>query len=335
MHRSLILTGCEFKMYVLAMDNKCKEILDSFNYKNIITISIESFTKQCKLEEVRSVRPIGEFCWTCTSYLIDYVLNVFKESICTYVDADMYFYKNPECLIDEMEGKTIQIVEHRYNPTMMGKLSHAAAGTYCVEFNTFKNTPDSIELLHWWKERCFESCSISGGERSVWGDQGYLENWGAKKNVSVLKNLGGGMAPWNIVQYKLVSTEGEIRVSSKKNKAVFPVIFYHFHNIVYYSEHEANIGVFEPWLEDKSLVRFLYTQYLKELNGVKKELKERFGFFTLLKRHPGINNGKQQPKRKYIERIKSVNSLFVPRLYRKLIGRRKQQKYEHLNIIRF
>lgn len=335
MYRSLVLSKCNFKMYVLAMDMKCKEILDAYNYKNVITIPFEHFSKQCGLEEIRQTRSIGELCWTCTSFLIDYVLNVYKESICTYVDADMYFYKNPKCLIDEMGDKTVQIVEHRYNPTMMGKLSHAAAGTYCVEFNTFKNTSDSLKLLQWWKEKCYESCTISGGGKTVWGDQGYLEDWGRKGNVSVLKHLGGGMAPWNVVQYQLISNEEEIIVREKRSKMVFPLIFYHFHNIAYYSEYEANIGVFEPWREDKSLVTLLYTQYLQNLNLVKKELKLEFGIFPLIKSHPGITKGTTQHKRGFLERLKTLDSLFVPRLYRRFVGKQKLQKYEHLNILKF
>lgn len=335
MYRSLILSGCDFRMYVLSMDLKSKEVLDSFKYKNITTISIEDFVEQCGLEKVRKTRSIGEFCWTCTSFLIDYVLSVYNESICTYVDADLYFYKNPKCLIDEMGDKTVQIVEHRHNPTMLGKISHAAAGTYCVEFNTFKNTVDSMNLLQWWKDKCYESCTISGGENSVWGDQGYLEQWGEKSYVSILKNLGGGMAPWNIVQYQLVSSEGDIIVKKKKSKEEFSIVFYHYHNISYYSEHEANVGVFEPWLEDRALVKLLYTRYLKELDKIKNELRDKFDISPLLKSHPGITKGEESPKRRLTERIKTIDSLLIPKLYKKLIGKRKLKKYEHYNIISF
>ena len=204
MYRSLVATGCNFKMYVLAMDEKCKEVLDAYSYENQIVISCDNFCEEMGLSEIRKTRKRGEFCWTCTSYLIDYVLTKYGEQICTYVDSDLCFYSNPQCLIDEMGDKTVQIVPHRYNSTIQGYLLSLGSGTYCVQFNTFKNTRDAMDLLHWWEDRCLESCANTSLKNDgVFGDQGYLEHWGEKDNVEVLKNLGGGVAPWNLMQYSL------------------------------------------------------------------------------------------------------------------------------------
>lgn len=335
MYRSLMSVRCDFKMYVLAMDEKCKEVLDAYRGSKLVTISVDDFVEEMGLSELRKNRSRGEFCWTCTSYLIDYVLTRFNEPICTYVDSDLRFYSNPQCLIDEMGERTVQIVEHRYNPTMLGKLGKANSGAYCVEFNTFKNTVDALQLLHWWKERCFESCTITADKKGVWGDQGYLEEWGDKKNVSVLSHLGAGMAPWNVVQYRLISEENGIIAEEKKSGKQFPVVFYHYHNINYYNAHKVCISVHEPWLEDRKLIDALYLSYLREIDDVKNELKDKFGIYPLLHSHPGMENKALRKKRNIKELIATIDSPIIPKLYVKCIGTKKQQKYEHLNIIRF
>ncbi len=343
MYRSLAATGCRFKMYVLAMDEKCEEILKAYGYDNVTVISLERFVEEASLADVRKTRSRAEFCWTCTSFLIDHVIKKYGESICTYVDSDLFFYSDPKCLTDEMKDKTVQIVEHRYNRSWLGKISHANSGTYCVEFNTFMNTPDSMELLQWWKERCYGSCT--SGLKTTYrkgfkvkgclGDQGYLEDWGKKKNVSVLRHPGGGVAPWNIVQYKLHKTGNKIVLEEKRTGRKFPLVFYHFHNISYYDPHKVNIGVYEPWKEDRKLVEYIYSGYLKKIDDVKNELRERFGVYPLLHSHPGLNKDSSAKRKSIAEIIKSIDTLFIPRVYSRIIGDKKIKKYQHLNIISF
>lgn len=330
MYRSLVNTGCDFKMYILALDKKCKQILDAYQYPNLFTIDVETFSADQGLAEIRKTRSIGDFCFTCTAFLIDYVLVKYSEPICTYVDADLFFYYDPKFLIDSMNNKTVQIVEHRFNPTVSGRLLRVA-GTYCVEFNTFKNTPDSLELLNWWKNKCYEACTISAGKKGVWGDQGYLEDWGSKPNVHVLEYLGGGMAPWNVVQYRLLSNDKEITLEEKRTGNTFFLVFYHFQYITYRSAHEVNIHISEPWREDRKLIELLYINYLKELDSAKNELKEKFGLYPLLTKHPAL----KEKKKTIRDRLQSLDSLLFLRIINKIANARNWKKYAYLNEISF
>ena len=334
MYRSLKKVKRDFKMYILAMDEKCRNVLNDYNYKEIVVIPLDVFVKDNGLEEILKTRPRGEFCWTCTSFLIDYVLTEYNEEICTYVDSDLCFYSDPQCLINEMGDKTVQIVEHRYNPSISGKLVGSKSGRYCVQFNTFKNTPDSLELLRWWKEQCFESCTISAGGNNVWGDQGYLEKWGDKPDVSVLQHPGGGVAPWNVIQYRLVTKDSAVVLEQKSTGKQFPLVFYHYHNISYIERNKVAISVYEPWKEDRSLIEHLYINYLRELDKTKSELNERYGFFPLLKSHPALKN--VQKKKKTISSVlRSVDRLFFYKLIDKLVISQKRKKYAYLNEISF
>lgn len=336
LYRSLVETKCDFKLYILPMDEECKKIISSYQYNNIVILNYSDFISFFNLDKIVKTRSRGEFCWTCTPFLIKYVLSYYKEPISTYIDADMYFYSDPSVLIDEMGNKTVQIVPHRYNESLHGRESCKSSGTYCVQFNTFKNTSDSIELLTWWAEQCFKYCSSVSLKKSVFGDQGYLENWTNKNNVSVLSNYGGGVAPWNSAQYEFYNEDNDgIYLRNKKDKNSFRLVFYHYHNLSYLDSHTVNIGIYEPWKVDPQIVKRLYVDYLNKLDSVKNELNEKFGVYPLIKSHPAftLNNTK---KKNIFHKIKVLFSLFIPKnFYFKIIFRYKSHKYEHLNIIKF
>ena len=102
LYESMTKVMGNFKLYILAMDEKCEEILKSMNLSNIIVISLKEFEDN-ELLEIKTKRARAEYCWTCTASLIDYVLKNYNETYCTYVDSDLYFYENPQILIGEMD----------------------------------------------------------------------------------------------------------------------------------------------------------------------------------------------------------------------------------------
>lgn len=343
MYNSLVSTGCNFKLYVLPMDDKCKDALNNYNYKHINVLNFNEFVSKYNLDVVKKTRGFGVFCWTCTPFLIDFVLSNYNEPIATYIDADLYFYSDPSCLINEMNDKTVQIVPHRYNPSLYGNLVRKKAGTYCVQFNTFKNSEDALSLLHWWCKQCYRHCSSD--LNGVLGDQGYLENWEKNKNVTVLKHMGGGVAPWNLAQYKLDSNNiGNLNSLNEKFNIFlldkykldrFPLIFFHYQGIRYLSEHCAQINVYEPWKVDVRLVNLLYIDYLKKIHIVKRELKLKFGIYYVLRKHPTEDNTLLK-KRKFYDYVILFASLFFPKqFYFKIIFRFLNRLFSNRNIIRF
>lgn len=304
--KSLNRVSSNHTLYVLAMDDKCYEILKNERIDNTIVISLTDFINP-ELEMIKNERSRAEFCWTCTSCLIEYIFKMYNKKICTYVDADLYFYSNPDQLIEEIGSRDAQIVEHRFTKRISDIVSQYKSGKYCVEFNTFKNNEGGRQLLSWWKEKCIESCSITANN-GVFGDQKYLEEWGNKSNVSVLSNLGGGVAPWNVGQYKLVSS-GEDIVLKKRHKR-FKLIFYHFHNLNYINKDCANINVFKRnWITDKKLINAIYYPYLKEIDETKKMLKTKYGFYPLLVEHPAKTQSNKKGIKYYIKNISFMDCL--------------------------
>lgn len=309
MFRSLLRTTVYFQLYVLAMDQKCEAILRDYAYKNMTVISVEHFVTAMGLNEVRENRTRGEFCWTCSCHLIDYVLTHYKEPICTYVDADMLFYQNPQCLIDEMGKKTVQIVEHRFDNSIPDKKLLESCGRYCVQFNTFKNTPDSLELLRWWEAQCVSSCDATANG-TVFGDQKYLDGWEKLENVSVLQNLGGGVAPWNIAKYRYGGSQSGVpRLIHKRKKKKITLVFYHFHHIVHLAPRIVDIAAYcFRFGVDDQLIQSIYLPYLRELNEIKEELKDKYDFYPILYAHPALSDVKKtlrKPVSYYLTRFRT------------------------------
>lgn len=275
----------DFKLYVLCMDEKCYEVLRDLNQKNHIPIRLSDFEDgDIELLEAKTNRPIGEYCWTCSSSFIRYVLKHYNEDICTYIDADMYFYSDPQILVNEMfaAGKSVMVIPHRF-PEEKKELAKKV-GTYCVEFNTFMNTPESIEVLEYWRKRCLECCS-NLGDGIHWGDQKYLDELVEKfECVHVCTNTGAGVAPWNISQYFTTGHDKVVMFLPTSSKV--DLVFYHYQNISYTTSKAVSIGISKRDNVDLSFINRLYKPYIENINKEKRMLASEYGLEVLIQGHP-------------------------------------------------
>ena len=287
LYESLKNVAADFILYILAMDDRCFTILKDQNLSNAVIIPREEFEDE-ELLEIKKKRTKAEYCWTCTASLIDYVFERYGEEYCTYIDSDLFFYKNPKILIEEMcnAGCSVQIVEHGFGHDKRALAREKRSGKYCVQFNTFKNDEYGREILSVWKKQCRNHCSMQPGEM---GDQKYLSEWPEKyQKVHVLSHPGGGVAPWNIARFKK-SDEGKGYLIDKETKQPFELIFYHFHHLEYVDNCHVNINVFKNELKvDQRLVTEIYLPYLRKLEEVKRLLAVQYDFVPIIKQHPGI-----------------------------------------------
>ena len=75
----------------------------------------------------------------------------------------------------------------------------------------------------------------------------------------MLKNLGGGVAPWNIQQYDLSSDEN------------FNLVFYHFHHYKILENDKVDLGGYTLNAND---INMLYKPYSKHLEKITETLKQ-------------------------------------------------------------
>jgi hypothetical protein len=269
MYESLKSKCVNFHLYVFLFDDKSKSILDDLKLEHVTIVSLAEFENE-QLLAVKSSRTKGEYCWTCTPSTIYYCIQKFNLDHCTYIDADLCFYQNPNILVDEMGNSSILITEHRYTRKYD---QSSASGIYCVQFITFKNTNQGLKALIWWKDRCIEWC-YARIEDGKFGDQKYLDDWTQRfEGVHVLEHLGGGVAPWNVQQYIITEQSGSV-LTRYKCKEV-PLIFFHFHYVKFYKGNRVDLGSYELSDAVKSIV---YRPYIRSILSVERNLQERFSF---------------------------------------------------------
>ena len=254
MYESLRAHHNKFHLYVYAFDDLSFKILKSLNLPSLTVISLKEFEDE-ELLKIKSSRSKGEYCWTCTPSIILHSIQNFSLDHSIYVDADLYFFSDSSSIINEMEGKSILITEHRYTPRYdQTKIS----GVYCVQFMYFKNDSFGMKALKWWRDKCIEWC-FAKPEEGKFGDQKYLDDWTSRfENVHVMKTKLGGIAPWNVQQYQ------------------FPIqspVFYHFHGVRYNPSGEFELG---PYVLPKGSIIQLYKPYMLKIQSIEKDLSSKF-----------------------------------------------------------
>lgn len=292
--QSLFKVSNHITVYVLAMDNKCYDILIDLNITNLEIIKLSDFESE-ELIKAKANRSHAEYCWTCTASLIWYIFKKYNVSNCTYIDADMYFYVDPTKYLEELisQDKTVLIVEHGFKKDWRKKYLEKNSGKFCVQFNTFMNTPEALSVLNEWRLNTLEKCSST--EKGTLGDQMYLDEWPNKYScVRVVEAKCLGVAPWNINRFKLVNyTDKVIHVKENGDNSTFPIVFYHFHYIKFLDYNRVNINVFcRFWKVDNKLVEVLYFDYLNNIMKVKKFLREKYNLDVILREHPAIQKKK-------------------------------------------
>ena len=218
LHASLIKHAGPFRLWILCMDEQVEQQLGRLNLPHVSLISLQEF----ETPELRAVKPgrsKGEYCWTVTSFTFQAVFarDASVERV-TYLDADLFFYRDPAILLDEFQAslKDVLITDHAYAP----EYDHThKSGRFCVQFLTCRNTPGGRKVTEWWQQRCLEWC-YNRFEDGKFGDQKYLDSWPEKfsSEVHILAQTQETLAPWNV------------RLFFSKSGFRHPV-FFHFHSL--------------------------------------------------------------------------------------------------------
>jgi hypothetical protein len=307
MYESLKENSNDFHLYIFAFDTLTHEILLKLRLENTTVISLKEF-ENVELLSIKNTRTKGEYCWTSTSSVIEYVFNNYDVDSCTYLDADIFFYNSPKVLLDEMtDNKTVLITEHRYSK-FARIFEQRRAGRFCVQFITFTNAKDSRDILKKWISQCIDWC-YARYEEGRFGDQKYLDNWPDEyKNVHILEHQGGGIAPWNAGQYEFFKSDGKILGSGSAGRNKFEIIFFHFHNVKILSDGNADLG----WNRlQKNVVDFFYLPYIQKINKKEKFLEGSYPEYqrTLVTERP---QGIRENMKYLYKRITKFNIIKLP-----------------------
>jgi hypothetical protein len=278
LYESLYKHSSDFHLYIFAFDDLTNEILRNLKLDKVTVISLKEFETD-ELLEVKNGRSTAEYCWTCTPSVITYVLNKYNTADCTYLDSDLFFYSDPSVLISELDqnNKNVLITEHRFSflPKLYEK---KRAGRFCVQFMTFKSEESSLIVLdiNW----CYARY-----EDGKFGDQKYLDEWpSVYQNIHILNHQGGGVAPWNLQQYRLYKNGNSINGQVRKTGSSFKVVFYHFQYVKFLHNGSVDLG----WFFIKSSIKELfYSPYIRKVLEIETRLQQNFANY-----HKGLTNFK-------------------------------------------
>lgn len=282
LYRSLCECEESFRLYVFAFNDRCRDILRQEALENMVVVSMEEFETP-ELLKVKKERTMAEYCWTCTPFTIQHVLDKYNEPVCTYIDADLMFYTSGSYVIQKMydNGCSCVIVPHRLPNTPKGRAQEEHAGKYCVEFNTFVNNADGRAALDWWAEACLDWCFyVPPKTDHRFGDQKYLEEFPKRfPGVYICEDVGVGMAHWNAAQLKMGPKPGE--VLDRNTGKVYPTVFFHFASILHLSRHWVNVN---SGIQDRALHRLLCDDYVARLRKEREMLREKYGLELYVRR---------------------------------------------------
>jgi hypothetical protein len=256
------------RVYLFAFDETSEKAAAALRLPGITVIPLRELEDDA-LRTARQNRGWVEYLWTCTPATIRHVLDRLGESVCTYVDADVYFYASPQPLHDELAGHDVMITEHRYSPAHN---STATSGIYNVQFMPFRNTSQGRAVLEWWRSACLESCELNPAEGKC-GDQKYLDDWPTRfRGVKVLQHLGGGVAPWNVQQYRFEQPDARVQGKEIATGREFDLVFYHFHAL-----KVTDQGMVRPtnpgYPLGMDVVELVYRPYVRHLVDVGKRVR--------------------------------------------------------------
>ncbi len=251
-----------FRLFVLPMDQQTYNFLNAELHlyprmRLLSPVSVMNARIRCAL----AGRDIAYSCFTMTPWLMHWMLNEFDLQEITYLDADLYFYADPEIAHRERGGSDVAIVPHRFMPHDVARLS--PNGWYNVSWVTVRRTPNGQMILARWREQCLQQC-----DRASCGDQLYLNDWPeilTPSELCVFAHHGVGVAPWNAAAYTF--TDGP-KIHRDADYQEWPMVFYHFHELKRLAPKKYSLTGYPIPV---SCHQHIYVPYLQQL-----ELNEEF-----------------------------------------------------------
>lgn len=304
---SLARVATDYTLYIFAFDDATYDVLKEINIPNVELLKEDDLLDDY-LKRVKQGRSRAEYCWTCTSVSISYVMNTLKMDNCTYLDTDMLFWSDPRPLIDELieSGGNVLIVPHFFINGIKTNLIKRLYGNFCVEFNTFIGDKGR-EVLAWWMQNCLEDCYVNS-PRGYYGDQKYLDYFCTNfECVHVLQNRGGGVGPWNIGQYKLVSASGN-DITFDFQGHLYKLVFYHYQGMRSINDsYYLGQKIWSKGKEDAKLVEIVYGRYIKELG----EIEKKYPKINSLPDKKTVDGSIEQSKKEHVKSVSMKRRIMI------------------------
>jgi len=199
----------------------------------------------------KSNRNHKEYCWTCSPAIIRYVFSNFEVPSCVYLDADLFFFKSPESLLQDLwdSDSSVFITPSNFEG------DKEKYGKYCVQFMPFKNNEEGNKVLDKWYYSCLDWC-YDKVENDRFGDQKYLNTW-----IQEFDSVSEIDTPLSVSLYYLDKTDEDV---------IKNLLFFHFNCLDFYEDGYVDCGFYQipGFILNKIYVPYFKT-FLKIINILK------------------------------------------------------------------
>ena len=275
--------------WVLCLDNETKTYLQKLNHKSIKSIALSEVEDAYpELLIAKEDRSLAEYYFTLSPFLPAFILSKTpKLQSIIYLDSDLEFFSSPIKIIEELKGKSIGIIEHRFHSSY----DHSRfAGRFNVGWIFFHNDSESQRCLSQWMSQCAAWCK-DHPEDGKFADQMYLNEWPQNfQKVKILEHPGANLAPWNLNSHELLLNENTF-LSDSQN-----VIFYHFHMLRHVNENYVYtaLDIYKvPTEVRREIVRWVYMPHLQKLKKMESKIRNEGFSFQCFKSNRDYSNVKK------------------------------------------
>lgn len=202
--------------------DECKKENDCFQ-------TLEGFTKKHN--------DFSPFHFMTTPVFTHHVMSRNDVSV-LYLDADLFFYDDPDLIIKSIRDKSIGLCTHK---SMMREKGGPNNGYFNVGSIYFANDQLGKECLEWWVSVCLDNQNPFFSVYGQCGDQKYLELFEdivGVDNIKIIDYDIGHVAPWNINMMTLKDgymdwDDRDNFVLKDKKSIVQKIIYMHFSHFVF------------------------------------------------------------------------------------------------------
>jgi hypothetical protein len=261
--QSLVQRCGAFRLFALCLDECACKAVEELCLSNVSVVTLDQLEHaNPELLRVKSERTKAEYYYTCGPSFLLHLLAEFPEiDLITHLDADLFFFSDPQPLFEDLEGYSVGIIEHRFGKRLE-KLNRF--GLYNVGWVSFRRNEEGLECLQWWSERCIEWC-YDRVEGDRFADQKYLDAFPVRfKSVRVIQHPGANLAPWNVASHHITERGDQVSVDGR------PLVFFHFQGFRVIASwlFDTNLGWYQT-RPSPTVRRKIFGPYILELERVR------------------------------------------------------------------
>jgi hypothetical protein len=247
-------------LHVLCLNEASREILTGLRLPDVNLHSLNAIEDtDPELLRARQNRGLIEYYFTLTPCFPLYIFKTHPEvRRLTYLDADLFFFADPQPVLDEIGDNAIGLIEHRFPDELADLAQH---GRFNVGWLTFRRDRIALQCLDTWRAQCLDWC-YDRLEPRRFAEQKYLDEWPDRyRSVQIIQHRGANVAPWNLDRFELSLKGEELSVGGQ------PLLFFHAHGFEARSPGRLAELNLKPYrvTETPLVVRFIFEPYQNAL----------------------------------------------------------------------